>query len=79
MKKAEPFKMKRTGPYEIVRRYIAEGKERVLRNKITLKHAREHCNNKESSYLTCQKPAALNRTDKRGPWFDVYRVRSYYK
>jgi len=71
--------MKKINLYEIVRRYIAEGKERVLRNKVSKKHAVAHCNNPESSYLTCQKPAAINRTKARGPWFDIYRPRGLYK
>lgn len=60
--------------YAIVRIYHAEKDERVLRKGVTKKHAKEHCRNSESAYTTCTRPQNLNRTNKRGPWFDVYRL-----
>lgn len=59
--------------YKIVRIYQIENNERTIREKVTLRHAREHCRNPESAYTTCQKPKNLRRTQVRGPWFDVYR------
>lgn len=57
--------------YKIVRSYYRGGK-RVIERGLTLEQAQEHCRDPETSSKTATKAANVQRTQKRGPWFDGY-------
>lgn len=60
--------------YEIVR-YFANTKKtrRTIHRGLSLKEARAHCEDPETSSRTCTTAAGKARTRKYGPWFDGYR------
>jgi hypothetical protein len=64
--------MKMHYAYKIVRFYHDQKSERVLRTFVSRKHAKEHCANPESSWMTCAKPANVQRTKRLGRWTDIY-------
>jgi hypothetical protein len=57
--------------YKIVRMYFKGGK-RVLDTGLTLEEAQEHCRDPETSSRTCTRSANVQRTQRKGPWFDGY-------
>lgn len=57
--------------YDIVRMW-QNGARRVLNTSMTLKEARAHCKNPETSSSTCTSKAGKARTRRSGPWFDGY-------
>jgi len=44
----------------------------LIRTGLTLKQAQAHCSNPETSSSTATSPAARERTERFGPWFDGY-------
>lgn len=61
------------GHYKIVRSFFNEkyGRELVAKG-LTLTEARAHCSDPETSSVTAVAPAAVERTEQYGPWFDGY-------
>jgi arginine deiminase len=59
--------------YKIVRMYFnRDYKTQIIAKGLTLEKAQEHCRNPETSSSTATRPAAVRRTETRGPWFDGY-------
>ena len=65
--------------YYIVRKYFKSGPWSALANGgelikhgLTLEEAQEHCSDPETSSSSCTSEEGLERTEKRGPWFDCY-------
>lgn len=59
--------------YKVVRRYFNdEHWPEVIVRGLTLKQAQAHCNDPETSSSTATSPAAVERTERMGPWFDGY-------
>ena len=56
----------------VVRFYQHASRKRVIRHKVPLWVAQEHCSDPETSSSTCSKAAGLARTRRMGPWFDGY-------
>jgi len=66
---------KQGGPvtYKIVRNYFdSELNGEVVTTGLTLEQAQAHCRNPETSSRTATSPAAVERTQAHGPWFDGY-------
>ncbi len=62
--------------YNVVRYYQNAGiRRRIMRERLTLDEAREHCNDPETSSSTCTNAAGRARTRKCGIWFDGYTER----
>ena len=57
--------------YKIIRKFLNADSE-IIDEGLTLEEAREHCNNKETSYKTCKSRQGIKRTKDFGPWFDIY-------
>jgi hypothetical protein len=57
--------------YKIIRNYIV-GDTHVIRKNYTLDQAIEHCNDIESSWLSCKNPINIALTESCGAWFDTY-------
>lgn len=59
--------------YKIVRMFYSEDKRRrtIVRG-LTLKEARKHCQDPETSSKTCTKPYPKSITSQHGPWFEGY-------
>ena len=59
--------------YEIHRMFRDHyGKNYTVAKGLTLKEARAHCSDPETSSSTCTTTAGENRTAANGPWFDGY-------
>ncbi len=59
--------------YKIVRVYFYSGKRsRTIKRGLTLKQAKAHCSDFETSSSTCTKAVNKRRTAMYGPWFDSY-------
>ena len=59
--------------YKIVRFYFEKpGHKRTIESGLTLEEAQKHCQDKETSSLTCTSAAGRQRTKKMGKWFDGY-------
>jgi hypothetical protein len=58
--------------YRVVRMYFDEWPTEVIRTGLTLKQARRHCRDPETSSKTCTRPENKKRTEEKGPWFDGY-------
>ena len=59
--------------YKIIRFYAndPDGSE-TLDEGLTLRDAKRHCNDPETSSRTCREPGNVERTERCGPWFDGY-------
>lgn len=57
--------------YKIIRMYY-EGGRRTIDKGLTLKEARAHCTDPETSSSTCTNYAGRKRTERMGAWFDGY-------
>lgn len=59
--------------YKIVR-VFADGRypNKVIKTGLTLKEAREHCQDPETSSKSCTTSTGRQRTERCGPWFDSY-------
>lgn len=55
-----------------VRRNFFKGGYEVIKSRLTLAEAKEHCSDTETSSKTCTTPEALAITEARGPWFDSF-------
>ena len=51
---------------------VPAGYRRLIKRGLTLKEARAHCNDPETSSSTCTKSYPKSLTRKHGPWFDGY-------
>ena len=63
-----------SGTYRIVR-FFADDKypnETIVRG-LTLEQAQAHCSDPESSASSCMSPEGVERTQKKGNWFDGYQ------
>jgi hypothetical protein len=59
--------------YKIVRMYQAFGrKSKVIRTNLTKEQALEHCNDIETSSITCTNEKAIKHTQRFGHWFDGF-------
>ena len=59
--------------YKIVRMFQdRDVRSRTIKTGLTLKEARKHCHDPETSSRTCTTATARARTRKYGPWFDGY-------
>jgi hypothetical protein len=58
--------------YKVIRMYQRDYPSRVIKRHLTLAEAQEHCSNPETSSSTCKKAKNIQRTNKKGPWFDGY-------
>lgn len=60
--------------YKLFRFFVLDigPKRRTLRRGLTLREAQRHCQNPESSSLTCKLPRNVKRTKERGPWIDMF-------
>lgn len=69
-----------TKTYRIIRFFrdnsIFAGEKVVLRNGVSLKDAKEHIIDPETSSATCQNAINRARTRVMGPWFDAYEEES---
>lgn len=62
--------------YRIVRHYFNRpGRGRTIARGLTLREARRHCNDPETSSSTATGADARRRTRFAGPWFDGYTDR----
>jgi len=57
--------------YKIIRMHF-NGGNRTIKTGLTLKEARAHCNDPETSSSTCTRPHLKRITRLNGPWFDGY-------
>lgn len=57
--------------YKIIRMYYKGGR-RTIDTKLTLRQARAHCNDPETSSSTATSAAAKAVTRRNGAWFDAY-------
>ena len=58
--------------YKIVRHYRNSYRTRIIKRRLTLEQAQEHCKDPETSSSTCTSAEGRRRTKRIGPWFDVY-------
>ena len=61
--------------YKLFRFFVLDStgpKKRTLRRGLTLREAQRHCQNPESSSLTCKLSRNVKRTKERGPWIDMF-------
>jgi hypothetical protein len=60
--------------YKIIRSYANEKEfpPEVLETGLSLDEAQVHCKDPETSSRTCQDLENVARTQRCGPWFDVY-------
>jgi hypothetical protein len=59
--------------YKIVRSFLNENHDsQVIKTKLTLAQAQQHCKNPETSSSTCATPELKALTEKMGEWFDGY-------
>jgi hypothetical protein len=59
--------------YKIVRSFLNENHDsQVIKTKLTLAQAQQHCKNPETSSMTCAGVELKAFTEKMGPWFDGY-------
>ena len=58
--------------YKIVRGFLNDPERVVIKTRLTLEQAREHCRDPETSSRTCTTESAKSLTRNRGPWFDGY-------
>ena len=59
--------------YRIVRMFkSSDHPTQVVKSGLTLREAREHCNDPETSSSTCTTKLGQERTQKFGDWFDGY-------
>jgi hypothetical protein len=59
--------------YKIVR-FFQKHPRRTVKRGLTLAEAQAHCQDPETSSVTCKKPENKRRTKKFGPWFDGYEM-----
>ena len=59
--------------YKIVRFYQDYGIGDPIKTGLTLKQAKAHCSNPETSSKTATTPEATQTTLEHGPWFDDIR------
>lgn len=57
--------------YKIIRYYMV-GDNYIIRKNLSYNEAIEHCNDLESSWLTCKNPINIALTESCGAWFDGY-------
>jgi hypothetical protein len=48
------------------------GDNYIIRKNLSYNEAIEHCNDLESSWLTCKNPINIALTESCGAWFDGY-------
>jgi len=60
-----------TQTYKIVRHFANHPSE-VIREGLTFKEAREHCNDPDTSSSKCTTEEGIALTAQKGPWFDGY-------
>jgi hypothetical protein len=59
--------------YRIVRMFkSSDHPTQVVKRGLTLREAREHCRDPETSSSTCTTKLGQERTEKFGAWFDGY-------
>jgi hypothetical protein len=60
-----------TDTYKIVR-YYQDKPKRTIKSGLTLEQAQAHCNDPETSSITCTSKDGKRRTVLYGAWFDGY-------
>jgi hypothetical protein len=60
--------------YRIVRFFRDSQPKALVRSGVTLAEAQAHCNDPETSSVTCLKADNVARTKTYGPWFDGYET-----
>lgn len=60
-----------TDTYTVVRHYY-RGTRRTLKTGLTLKEAKDYCNDPETSSATATSKRNVAHTAKHGPWFDAF-------
>ena len=59
--------------YRIVRMFQSpDHPTQVVKRGLTLREAREHCNDPETSSSTCEEEEGKEYTRRHGAWFDAY-------
>lgn len=58
--------------YKIVRKFRDGHPDEEIETGLTLKQARKHCQDKNTSSSTATSTSAKAITEKMGPWFDVF-------
>ena len=58
--------------YKIVRFYGDKSTKRTIETGLTLEQAQAHCNDPETSSITCTSAKSKAITAKHGAWFDGY-------
>jgi hypothetical protein len=58
--------------YKVVRAFRESRRKFVILEGLTLALAQAHCNDPETSSVTCTKEAGKRRTRRSGPWFDFF-------
>jgi hypothetical protein len=58
--------------YRIIRMYFEGHRKQVLARGLTLEAAQAWCNDPETSSRTCALRTNVQRTKKKGAWFDGY-------
>ena len=58
--------------YEVIRFFKDTGDRETIKTGLSREEAREHCQDPETSYLTCEEAEGVSRTEKHGPWFDGF-------
>jgi hypothetical protein len=57
--------------YMIVRKFYS-GDDEIIKTGLTLKEAKAHCKDPETSSRTCTSEENIKLTDNKGPWFDAF-------
>ena len=58
--------------YKIVRMFEGDEPTRTIKRCLTLKEARDHCRDPETSSSTCKGITGIELTDQFGRWFDGF-------
>lgn len=62
-----------TKTYMVIRMYASDAyDDEVIMRGLTLEEAQEHCNDPQTTASTATSAEAIERTTRRGPWFDGY-------
>lgn len=60
--------------YKIVRFFQSRTKDNcIIKEGLTLKQAKEHCSDPETSSSSCSQQHLIDLTKEHGDWFDGYR------
>ena len=58
--------------YKIIRFHKDTGDKKVISEGLTIKQAKKHCSNPETSSRTCENELNIKYTEQHGQWFDGY-------